>query len=131
MNQGFKLRFDQLRESDPTHDDTASGSLETDPYQQPGYVRNVCFVWPDNRRMFFNYAYLVAVEFEPGHETNVIKLSFSSHTVLVKGYSLEPLFMALLDHLPRLITAIEPRYVLAEDKTEAVVIEIHVEKKDA
>lgn len=130
MNQGFKLRFDQMRESDPTPSDASSGTGETDQYQQPGYVRNVCFVWPDGRRMFFNYAYLVAAEFKPGQETNIIKLSFSSHTVLVKGYSLDSLFMALLDHFPRLITATDPRYVLEENKTDVIVVEITVDSKD-
>lgn len=131
MSQGFKLRFDQMRESNPTGDDNSPGTVEADYYQQTGYVRNLCFVWPDGRRMFFNYAYLVAAEFDPGHETNIIKLSFSSHTLFAKGYSLEGLFMALLDHLPRLIRATDPRYVLDEDKTNAVVTEIQVEKKDA
>ena len=131
MNQGFKLRFDQMRESDPTNPDTSSDVNEAEMYQQPGYVRNLCLVWPDGRRIFLNYAYLVAAEFEPGSEKNQIKLSFSSHTILVEGYSLGKLFMALLDHVPRLITVINPRYVLDEHKTEAIVIQISVEKKDA
>ncbi|MVM34456.1 hypothetical protein GO755_30780 [Spirosoma sp. HMF4905] len=130
MDQGFKLRYDQMRESNPTGSEALSGSVEVQQYQQSGYARNICFAWPGGRRMFFNYAYLVAAEFDPGHETNMVKLFFSSHTVLVKGYSLDSLFMALLDHFPRLVKATDLRYVLAEDKTEAVVIEIHVEKKE-
>jgi hypothetical protein len=130
MNQGFKLRFDQMRESDPSNVDAPlSQSLETQ-HLQPGYGRNLGLVWPDGRCMFVNYAYLLAGEFEPNQEKNQIKLSFSSYTVLLEGYSLEPLFMALLDHLPRLITATDPRYVLEEDKTDAIVIAITVEKKD-
>lgn len=131
MNQGFKLRFDQMRESDPTSSDPSPGTDEADRYPQPSFVRNVCLIWPDGRRMFLNYAYLVAAEFDPSRETNTIKLIFSSHTVLVEGYGLETLFVALLDHLPRLITAIDPRYVLEEDKTDAMVIAIQVEKNDA
>lgn len=130
MNQGFKLRFDQMRESDPTNPDTSPDMNEAELYQQPGYVRNLCLVWPDGRRMFFNYAYLVAAEFEPGSETNSIKLAFSSHSVILQGYSLETLFMALLDHLPRLITATDPRYVLDDQTNNAIVLEIIITKKE-
>lgn len=124
MNQGFKLRYDQLRENDPTGPEPETGAGVTEFYPSSGHTRNVCLVWPDGQRAFFNYAYLVAGEFEPNDEKNLIKLSFSSHKVSLKGYSLETLFMALFDHLPRIITAIDPRYVLEEDKTREVVIEI-------
>lgn len=130
MNQGFKLRFDQLRENDPTGTDDVSGSLLIENYPAPGDTRNVCLVWPDGRRAFLNYAYLVVGEFEPNDERNVIRLGFSSHNVTLQGYSLESLFMALLDHLPRIIIAIDPRYVLDEDKQKSVIIEIVLEKTD-
>ncbi|GAB3040068.1 hypothetical protein [Spirosoma pulveris] len=124
MNQGFKLRFDQLRENDPTGSGEESGTLLVEQYPSNGHTRNVCLVWPDGRRVFLNYAYLIAGEYEPNDEKNVIKLSFSSHSVTLQGYNLEPLFMALLDHLPRIITAIDPRYVLDEDRQDSVVISI-------
>jgi hypothetical protein len=128
MNQGFKLRFDQMRESDPSAADAAQGVPESDMYQQPSYARNLCLIWSDGRRMFLNYAYLIAAEFEPNTDINLIKLSFSSHTVLLTGYGLENLFMALFEHQARLVTAIDPRYVLADDKPNGVVIAISVER---
>ncbi len=132
MNQNFRLRFDQMRESAPTErPETDDHGGDGTRYETAGHVRNLCLGWPDGRRMFLNYAYLVACEYEPGDEKNVIKLSFSSHTVLVKGYCLETLFMDLLDHLPRLIVATEPRYVMAEDKADPIATEINVEPKDA
>lgn len=130
MNQGFKLRFDQLRENDPSSPDNGSASLEAELYPSGGHSRNLCLIWPDGRRAFFNYAYLVVGEFKPNTEKNSIKLSFSSHSVSLEGYSLQSLFMALLDHLPRIITATDPRYVLEEDRIKPVVIEITVDKKD-
>lgn len=130
MNQGFKLRYDQLRENDPTGTEQESGAGASEQYFNSGHTRNVCLVWPDGRRAFLNYAYLVVGEFEPNDEKNVIKLGFSSHNVTLQGYSLETLFMALLDHLPRIITAIDPRYVLDEDKQKSVVIEISLEKSN-
>ena len=131
MNQGFKLRFDQMRESDPTPTASASEPVGAEFYPQAGYTRNLCLVWPTDRRFFLNYAYLVAAEFEPASEYNLIRLNFTSHQVSIQGYCLENLFMALLDHLPRLIRAIDPRYVLEEDKLDPVVIEIRVETKDS
>ncbi|UFH54802.1 hypothetical protein [Spirosoma sp. KNUC1025] len=130
MNQGFKLRYDQLRENDPTSSDTELAMPENF-YTGPGHSRNLCLIWPDGQRAFFNYAYLIASEFDPNSEKNVIKLNFSSHQVALSGYSLQSLFMALFDHLPRIITAIDPRYVLDEDKLKEIVIEIIIEKKDA
>lgn len=96
-------------------------------YAQVGHTRNVCMSWPDGRRMFFNYAYLIAASFEPNGEFNSIQLDFSSHTVWLKGYRLIGLFTALLDHLPRLISATDPRYRLDEDGPEGIVVQITVE----
>ena len=130
MNQGFKLRFDQLRENDLSEPVDGVGLRLIENYPVQGHTRNVCLVWPDGRKAFLNYAYLVVADFEPNNEKNVIKLGFSSHNVTLQGYSLETLFMALLDHLPRIITAIDPRYVLDEDKQKSVVIEIVLDKTD-
>ena len=127
MNQSFRLRFDQLRENDPTSSAPETGT--NDFYSSPGYTRNVCLIWPDGKRAFLNYAYLMAGEFEPNGEKNIIKLSFSSNHVTLKGYSLETLFMALLDHLPRLITATDARYVLGESQSNSVVVEILIESQ--
>lgn len=104
--------------------------VDLDTYAQPGYSRQLCLGWPDGRRMFFNYAYLMAGEFDPNGEKNIIKLIFSSHTVLLQGYGLEPLFMDLLDQLPRQLMAIDPRYVLDDEPQKTVITGIVVEKKD-
>ena len=130
MNQGFKLRFDQLRENDPTDPADGSGSLLVENYTTMGHTRNVCLVWPDGRRAFFNYAYLIVGEFEPNDEKNVIRLGFSSHNVTLQGYSLESLFMALLDHLPRIITAIDPRYVLEKGEGKETIVWMEVIKNE-
>ncbi|ADB38020.1 hypothetical protein [Spirosoma linguale] len=131
MSQSFKLRFDQMRDGDPTAPEATEAPLGLHSiYPTVGYTRNLCLVWPDGRKLFANYAYLVAGEFEPGDETNMIRLSFSAQLITLRGYGLEPLFIALLDHLPRFILASDPRYVLDEDKANAVVIEMAVEKNE-
>ena len=128
MNPNFKLRFDQMREGGPTErQDLPEVGGDPTRYETVGHSRNVCLAWPDGRRMFLNYAYLVACDYEPGSDRNRIRLSFTSHTVTLAGYGLETLFMALLDHLPRLITATDPRYGLTE---EPVVTEMVVTQKE-
>lgn len=131
MNHGFKLRFDEMRESDPTNLDTTQKSEADEFYQSSGHTRNVCFVWSNEKRLFLNYAYLIAGEFNPNDEKNLIKLIFSSHTVSLYGYHLEDLYTALLDHLPRFIIETDARYALNGESKEGIVIEIIVEKKEA
>ncbi len=46
---------------------------ETENYATPSQVRNLCFVQPDGKRLFLNYAYLVSGEYSP--ETNTIVLT--------------------------------------------------------
>jgi hypothetical protein len=130
MSQGFKLRYDQMREEDSSEPDISSAEPEAGQiYRAAGHARSLCLVWPDNTRMFFNYAYLVSGTFNDHNEQNSINLYFSSHVVQISGFGLEALFMALLEHTPRIIVAIEERYVLDNPTGEATVIEISVEEK--
>ena len=126
MNQGFKLRFDQMREGQPTPPaDDASGDGHT-YYDTPGYGRNLCLVWPEGRQMFFNYAYLIAAEFEPGETRNEIRLNFSSCKVHLRGFGLASLFTALLDGLPRQIVCTDARYATGESADTPQVIEVDI-----
>lgn len=118
-----------MREGDPSKtEETVQPDAGNGMFHALGYARNLCLVWPDGKRLFLNYAYLLAGEFKVGEEKNEIKLSFSSHTIILRGYGLESLFMALLDHLPRMIIAIEERYVTEEDLRLITVLEIRTEK---
>ncbi|MCF8324413.1 MAG: hypothetical protein K9I84_05595 [Leadbetterella sp.] len=130
MSHGFKLRFDEMREGDPTNSDSTKQDENELFYQSSGHARNVCFVWSNEKRLFLNYAYLVSGEFNPNEEKNLITLTFSSHTVSLYGYNLDSLYIALLDHLPRFIIVTDARYALNSEKKEAIVIEIIVEKKE-
>ncbi|GAB4002096.1 hypothetical protein GCM10028807_59960 [Spirosoma daeguense] len=127
MNQGFKLRFDQMRENNPATDNTLSVELNGD-YHAPGYARNLCLVWPDGRKVFLNYAYLIEAEFDPGSEKNIIRLNFSSHDVLLQGYGLDTMFMELLDHLPRIIKASDERYAI-ETEHSTIITDIAVSEQ--
>jgi hypothetical protein len=127
MSQGFKLRYDQMREEDSSQPEMNFEELEAGQiYRGAGHARSLCLVWPDNARMFFNYAYLVSGSFSNSDEKNIITLQFSGHTVKLIGFGLETLFMQLLEHIPRIIIAIDERYVITEP-LETFITDIHVE----
>lgn len=130
MGHGFKLRFDEMREGDPTNSDSTKQDENELFYQSSGPARNVCFVWSNEKRLFLNYAYLVSGEFNPNEEKNLITLTFSSHKVSLNGYNLETLFAALMEHLPRIIIEVDSRYTLLGSSKEVIVVEINVEKKE-
>ena len=128
MNPNFKLRFDQMKESNPAENfDEKQMVVSSNDYS---LVRplNLCLRWPDGKRFFLSYSYLIAGEFNPEGETNQIQLYFTTYQVSLKGYGLEALFMALLEQLPHQLIAIEPRYVVSEEALDGTVIEITVEK---
>lgn len=125
MSQGYKLRFDQMKEGNPAQGESTIPEEKIKTPLDEGFVRNLCLVWTDGRKAFYNYAYLSAAEFDPGGEQNLITLHFSSHTVRLYGYSLETLFMDLFVHTPRIIQMIEKRY--ATDN-QSMVTAISVEK---
>ncbi|PMD95700.1 hypothetical protein BWI97_13955 [Siphonobacter sp. BAB-5405] len=130
MDHGFKTRFDQMRENNPASLEAKQpGQIvpNHEEFHSIGYARNLCLVWPDGRRYILNYAYLIAAEFLPGQDMNQIRLEFASHQVILKGYGLESLFMQLLDHLPRIVTVVHPRYVSTGIEGECIVIGIEVQ----
>lgn len=129
MNQGFKLRYDQMRDGDPmgTRPENTP-TVETGASDSAGNVRNLCLCWLDGRRLFLNYAYLVTGEFTPGDETNIIKLGFTSHNVTLQGYGLDVLFSELLGHSPRFIHQVDPRYEKIEVSERETVVAIGVEE---
>ena len=134
MDHGFKTRFDQMRENNPASSE-AKQPIQIvpnhDTFHPIGYARNLCLGWPEGRRCFFNYAYLITAEFLPGQDMNLIRLEFSSHQVVLKGYGLEALFMQLLDHLPRIITAVDARYTVNRVEEEGLVISVEVQKQES
>ena len=128
--QHFRANFDQPTKDELVIDsqraDTADG-LQT--HEDESQVRNVCFVWEDGRKAFFNYAYLVAGDLSVQDGINALVLSFGSYTVLLKGYNLASLFDALLEHSPKIITAINPRYLTQQESQNCTVVEIIVKNE--
>ena len=160
MSQNFRLRFDQMRDGNPTapespastnhardansagHDAASENDLENDApnskgavsaefqqYGTPGHLRNVCFGWPEGKRLFLSYSYLVSGELASGEDGQTITLAFTSHIVVVQGYGLDEMYYALMEQSQRLILASESRYEDAVDTGDMpVVTKIGVEK---
>lgn len=129
MSQGFNLRFDKMRENNPASPDASKAEIPLiKKYDAAGYPRNVCFVWPDGSFIFSQYVHLHPGKFDPNGEMNKIVLDFSSHVVTLTGYRLESLAMEFLDHLPRIVTAVDPRYGSTQNGGP-IVTAINVEYK--
>lgn len=121
MSPGFKLKFDKMREGNPADSDANSSSTpdaSTELYPSSGNTRNLCIVWPDGKRFFINYAYLISGEYIPGD--NALMLVFTSHTISMKGQGLELLFNELTLHLPKIIVAVDSRYNEVQDEKYTV-----------
>jgi hypothetical protein len=131
-NRKFKLKYDELREGNPAkqpdEDAASSSEITHEHYNGPGNIRNLTFAWPDGRRMFLNYAYLVACELSTTDEKNMIVLHFTSHVLTLKGYELEKLFVYLGNQTASIVNQIDPRYIEGFDEKNCVVTEISVEQ---
>lgn len=92
-------------------------------------VRNLCFVWTDGRRAFFNYAYLVSVDLTLSDSLQIMRLSFSGPLVMLKGYRLDVLFDLLLSHMPKTITASPVRYALNGQTPDVFVFDIQLKSE--
>lgn len=116
----FKANFNQAEPAAQDQPDSVADALTL--HDADSSVRNLCLIWDDGRRAFLNYAYLVAGELSVQDGINVLLLSFGSYTALLKGYNLAALFNALLEHSPKIITAINPRYLAQHDPQGSVVM---------
>lgn len=127
MNSGFKFKYDQIRENDPTKKESAiylNTERNAATYYENSNAKNVCFVWPDGKRIFLNYSYLVSGEYQP--EENSITLTWTTHVVNLKGYQLEKLFNELMHHLPKEVVCIDTRYIQTIVNGTSIVKDIFV-----
>lgn len=111
MSQRFNPKIEEMKQNSPA----ASGyEPETevkdyDPdYPTYGNVRNICFAWPDGKKMFLNYAYLISCAYNA--EESSLAIVFSTHSVAARGVNLEPLFFRIMGQKVRLLQCTDPRY---------------------
>ncbi len=129
MSQGFKLKYDKMRENDPTHRQASSeeGAKAYEQfYNEESHARNICFVWPDGRRKFLSYSYLVSGEYSP--DESIITLAFTTDVFVLIGVNLEPLFYEIMNHLAKQVICTDVRYNLIGEDQRFVVNDIQVKK---
>jgi hypothetical protein len=128
MNPKFKDKFEELRNNDPSKKDgEKSHPQDTEHYDTPGNTRTLVFEWGDGRKLFLNYAYLVSGELTGAEDTHTLSLTFTSHTITLKGYALEPVFSDIMLQRLKMVTETNPRYASAEKGEKNVIFEILTE----
>lgn len=128
MSLSFKNNLEEMRDNSPA---TIEQALDTDykaseNYDTPGNVRNLCFVWPDGRMKFMNYAYLISGEYSPA--SSDIILIFTSNIITIKGLHLEKIFSEITTHLLKTVYCINERYTSISETNVAVESIIFLEK---
>lgn len=123
MSQDFKLKFDQYKENAPTDKER---ERNPDYYPSGGNARNLAFVWPDGRRQFFNYNYLITCTFD--NESGIILMEFSTHNVELKGRGLAQLFEELMTQVNKVISCSDLRYRDLKEHSEWIVNEFNIIK---
>jgi len=111
MSQRFNPRIEEMKQNDPASPGyEPEGTIRDDDLYYPSYgnVRHICFCWPEGRRFFLNYAYLISGDYDAVE--NCITLAFSTHAVALKGVNLQPLFFKIMSQQVRLLQCIDPRY---------------------
>ncbi len=111
MSHDYKFKIDELRDND------SSKELQAN-YEAAGNVRNVCFVQPDGKMIFLNYAYLISGEINP--EKTEIILSFTSHVIYLFGINLEMIYFDFMKNLPLHLSSTDRRYNDLQEKKGGV-----------
>lgn len=111
MSQRFNPKMEEMKQNNPASSGyEPEGQIGDDDLYYPSYgnVRNLCFSWPEGRKMFLNYAYLISGEYDA--EDNSIAMVFSTHSVAVRGINLQPLFFKIMSQEVRLLQCTDARY---------------------
>ncbi|MCX6315968.1 MAG: hypothetical protein NTW29_01655 [Bacteroidetes bacterium] len=110
MNRGFNLKYDQMKENDPTTSQPDGDTIDQSIilYEPDEQARNICFVIDNTRWVFLNYSYLISGEYLP--DENKIILAFTTHEVTMEGIKLEKLYYQIMDHEVKQLVAKDSRY---------------------
>ena len=125
MSQGYKLRFDQMKESDPTELKQSPTHDEPSTYPSDSSSRELCLVFKDGTMDFIPYSYIVYKKFRMSNEKNSITIELPTKVITLSGYGLLELVQSISRQIPRTIYQIDERYASPGDSavTEIVVEE--------
>lgn len=123
----LKLKYDlqgkKILDESNGHDSTSENIVL---HETECNVRNICFIQCDGKRIFLNYAYLISGDYFP--DENKIILTFTTHTITLKGQLLNFLFEGFINQKFQQITSIDLRYALVGKIEESFVTEIHIKQ---
>lgn len=130
MSRTFKLSFDQQVSisNERNNSEREGAALQNQQYEQESYSRNICFVKDDDSRMFLSYSHLLSGKYEP--EENTIVLTFTTHTVKMKGKGFLELFYQLKSQLIKQLVCVDSRYSTLEDQNAILVFEMLIVPKE-
>jgi hypothetical protein len=129
MSREFNLRYNEIQPDRNANDNTTPEHSEcVTYYETEGHARNVCFVLENGDRIFLNYAYLVSGEYE--QETGKIKLSFTTHNIVIEGNNLILLFENFAKHMPIILGCSTSRYKALTTDNSIQVLRINAYTKD-
>lgn len=88
---------------------------------EPKVYNSITLILIDGNRRAFNYGYMTSVGFDALETGNLITMYFTTHKVLLKGYSLLELYEDLVNRYVRTIEQTDEQYVyILEEGTPAV-----------
>jgi len=125
MSQGYKLRFDEMKENNPSTPDSTSEGENPAFYQSEGSIRELCLVFKDGTMDFIPYSYIVYKRFRISNDKNSIIIELPSKMITLSGYGLLQLILAISRQLARTVYQIDERYASQGD---SAVTEIIVEE---
>jgi len=126
MSQVYKSRFEQMRENalQQSSQDNSVQSAQDHQYPSGGNGRNICFIWPDGKRLFLSYSYMVSGEFNP--KESMIILTFTTCTLTLNGYNLDFFYDELMGQITRKVFCEEDRYNQINDSEHTKITSISV-----
>lgn len=122
MSQRYNLKTEEMRDNDPTSEGSALPTETELDYPTPGQNRTITFVWPDGHQQALDYNYLVSRDYVPAK--GQIILLYTTHSVLISGSGLQPLFDNIVLAITRKVIVTDKRYATLQN--DAVVTEIVV-----
>lgn len=131
MNRNPKFRtpmdeyLDKYLELQETQKEESKGDTALRPIltkqSEPIVYNSLNLVWLDGRQQAFNYGYLTSVEFKAQETGNRITATFTTHKIIITGYSLNELYLDLTNRYVSTIEQSDESYAhLIQDGTPMV-----------
>lgn len=124
MKSDFRKKLEKMFDKNVNENQTET--TIDDAYSTQTTTRNICFIPKEGEIIFLNYAYLISGEYDG--DSGIITLSFTTHTVTIKGYGLESTYYAFMEHIPRKLSLTNERYREILEEDNFMIQEINIEK---